>query len=105
MTGMISQEQIDTVVRVVKNVSTPLAVYLFGSYAHGTANPDSDLDIAVIKANIDDQYADAFQIRKTLFGSGISMDLLFIDKKNFDERLSHVGTVYYEIASKGIRLL
>ena len=82
-----------------------MAVYLFGSYAQGTANSDSDLDIAVIKTNIADQYEDAFQIRKTLFGSGISMDLLFIDKQKFDERLSHVGTVYYEIASKGIRLL
>ena len=101
---MVTQEQIDQVVDVVKRVSNPLAVYLFGSYASGLSTPNSDLDIAVVKTSITNQYEDAFYIRKELFGSGISIDLLFLDEKNYSERLSSFGTLQFEIANKGKRL-
>ena len=102
---MVTQEQLDRIVQVIKRVSNPQALYLFGSYASGTATTDSDLDIAVVKTDINDQYQDAFHIRKELFGSGVAMDLLFIDEKNYDKRHSIIGTVQFEIANKGKRLL
>ncbi|MCD4812271.1 nucleotidyltransferase domain-containing protein [bacterium] len=33
--------------RLIKEIS-PESIYIFGSYAHGTENPDSDLDFLVI---------------------------------------------------------
>ena len=39
----------------------PKAIYLYGSYAHGVARNDSDIDIAVIFEPIDsDEYIDIF---------------------------------------------
>ncbi len=31
-------------------------VFLFGSYAKGTSNEDSDIDVAIVVANIEDDY-------------------------------------------------
>jgi uncharacterized protein len=39
---------VDEMVRRIVEVADPVAVVLFGSYARGTARPDSDVDLLVI---------------------------------------------------------
>lgn len=102
---MFTQEQINNVVNTIKKVSNPTAIYLFGSYASGSQTDNSDLDIAIIKSEINDEFKEAFNIRKALFGNGISMDLLFFEEKNYKSRTAVLGTVQYEIENKGKRLL
>ena len=51
----LSLQQVLEFVREFKRVITPRysvepKVYLYGSYAKGSANPDSDIDVAVIVA-------------------------------------------------------
>ena len=45
---MISKEQILEVTQVIVETVKPKQIYLFGSYAKGTANSESDLDLLVI---------------------------------------------------------
>jgi len=40
----------------IKSEYRPQSVYLFGSYAKGEADEKSDIDVAVIVANIDGDY-------------------------------------------------
>ena len=46
---MVTQNQIDEIVRIIAAECKPDKVILFGSYAVGTANESSDLDLAVVK--------------------------------------------------------
>ena len=48
---MITEEQIQAVVRRIVEGYAPDRIILFGSYAYGVPNEDSDLDLLVIKAN------------------------------------------------------
>jgi predicted nucleotidyltransferase len=57
----LSQKQVLEFVREFKRVITPRysvepKVYLYGSYAKGSANPDSDIDVAVIVPSIGDNW-------------------------------------------------
>ncbi|MCY7292820.1 MAG: nucleotidyltransferase domain-containing protein [Ferruginibacter sp.] len=44
---MITTEQINLLKDVIVQTMQPEKVYLFGSYAHGVPNEDSDLDILI----------------------------------------------------------
>ncbi|HEY6083394.1 MAG TPA: nucleotidyltransferase domain-containing protein, partial [Chitinophagaceae bacterium] len=46
---MLTTAQIREIIQTIVNGYNPEKVYLFGSYANGTARKDSDLDICVIK--------------------------------------------------------
>ena len=48
---MITEEQIQAVVRRIVEGYAPDRIILFGSYAYGVPNEDSDLDLLVIKAS------------------------------------------------------
>jgi predicted nucleotidyltransferase len=48
---IISEEQIQAIVRRIVEGYQPDRIILFGSYAYGTPTEDSDLDLLVIKAD------------------------------------------------------
>ncbi len=49
---MITEEQIQAIVRRIVEGYQPDQIILFGSYAYGTPTEDSDLDLLVIKSGI-----------------------------------------------------
>jgi uncharacterized protein len=46
---------LDDVVQAIRSVADPSAIVLFGSYARGTANDQSDIDLLVIRDRDFDQ--------------------------------------------------
>ena len=44
----LSQETLDSIVKIIVRESAPDAVILFGSHARGDARPDSDVDLMVV---------------------------------------------------------
>lgn len=46
---MLSQKQIDFLVQQIAFEYQPDKIYLFGSYANGKANADSDVDLFIVK--------------------------------------------------------
>lgn len=48
---MITEEQIQAIVRRIVEGYQPDRIILFGSYAYGTPTEDSDLDLLVIKSS------------------------------------------------------
>jgi uncharacterized protein len=92
---MISKEKISEVVRKIASGYNPDKIILFGSYAYGNPNEDSDLDIFVIKETDLPRPQRTVQVRKMLFGSLIPIDLIVYTPKEIEEsRDNHFGFVY-----------
>ncbi len=88
---------------IVKEVN-PMRLVLFGSRASQKINPNSDIDLCVINDRVEDKSQEFIKIRKAL-GSFISpMDILILNKDEFEKRKDIWGTVQYEIDKKGIVL-
>jgi predicted nucleotidyltransferase len=58
---------------------------LFGSYAEGNPNENSDLDLLIIKDTKQPIHHRGFEIRKALVGSMIPIDILVYTNEEFEQ--------------------
>jgi predicted nucleotidyltransferase len=77
-------------------------IILFGSYAYGTPDKESDLDICII-TNVTDRKIDVlrkirFQIKNII---NTPLDLLVYNKSDFTERAMLKGSLEYKINTEG----
>jgi len=84
---MISQKQIEEIIKRVASSYKPEKIILFGSYAYGTPSEESDLDLLVIvKSSKRPRYQRAREIRKHLWGiSDVPKDILVYTQEEIDE--------------------
>jgi predicted nucleotidyltransferase len=80
----------------------PEKIILFGSYAYGTPNADSDVDLLVIMPAYS-QHSQAVRIRAA-FPAPFAMDLIVRTPKNLGWRLAEGESFHTEIVTKGIVL-
>ena len=73
---MISAEKIEKIKQQIVRDFNPIKILLIGSYASGTQNKNSDLDLLIIKDSDLPRHRRAFSIRKSLIGNKIPMDIL-----------------------------
>ena len=79
-------------------------IYLFGSYAYGEPNEDSDVDICVIIRKRLRRFKMAFKINSILHDNNIvPSDLLVFRSKEFNEALK-IRNIERTIANHGILL-
>lgn len=98
---MIPQEKINEVVeRIVKNVK-PEKVILFGSYAYGEPDEDSDLDILVIKESVLPRYERVREVKKYLRGIKIPVDLIVYTPEEIDEWRGVKNSFINEVMERG----
>ena len=82
------QKELDLIKESVLKTVPAQAIYLFGSYAYGTPNEDSDLDIYVVIPDMDIDTLDAaIEIRKDLSKKKtMPLDLLISKQSKFNIR-------------------
>lgn len=78
-------------------------IILFGSYAYGTPNEDSDLDICIIDDNFISKLKSKREIREKLQDINIAKDILLVNNNYY---LSHsdenwLNTALYDVRNKG----
>jgi uncharacterized protein len=73
---MISQEQISDIVRRIAEHYQPERIILFGSYANGTPDEDSDLDLLIVKNVEGPRIGRSVDVRRLLLGWQVAMDIL-----------------------------
>jgi predicted nucleotidyltransferase len=74
----------DIVTRIAINFN-PDKIILFGSYAAGTPNDDSDIDLLIIKDTDLPRQRRSFDIQKMLIGSMIPMDIIVYTNNEFEK--------------------
>ena len=96
-------DEIEVIKQKLVDQIKPIGVYLFGSFANGTAHADSDLDFYII---VDDGEKDLYAIAASAYKAirdvkQRPMDILVGTKSGFDERKDQF-TVENEVFHKGI---
>jgi predicted nucleotidyltransferase len=100
------QEELTLIKDVIISMAPTEAIYLFGSYAYGEPNQESDLDIYVVISddgdfdtiNISTKIRQALYKKKT-----IPMDLLISPKSVFNNKKEKISLENI-VAKKGIKI-
>jgi len=79
----------------------PLKIILFGSYAYGTPNADSDLDICVVKKEVKSKSKEKKEIRERLKELLIAKDILVSSLEEYEFYKMQFGSVFMDIEKKG----
>ena len=103
---IISKDLIDSIVNTIASKFDTNEIFLFGSYANGDANIESDLDICVTTRLGDRRKIDLTRaIRREISNLfNIPIDILIYDTDEFQRRAAHQNTLEYKIRTQGILL-
>jgi predicted nucleotidyltransferase len=101
MTTVEAQATIQEMVRRIVEQFHPDQVILFGSYARGTAGPDSDVDLMVVMPVEDSIQEKRIQIRVALRGMGIAKDVAVVTPEQVKKYRDMVGTIIYPAFREG----
>ena len=101
---MVSNETIQELVERIKQFD-PDKIILFGSYAYGTPNEHSDVDLFVVKENEPSLRDLRISIRSKLFDiyykKNFNLDL-FVDNNEHINYRKSIGDLFYnDLTSKG----
>ncbi|MBI4664492.1 MAG: nucleotidyltransferase domain-containing protein [Verrucomicrobia bacterium] len=97
----VTPEKIAEAVRRLVEAADPRKIILFGSRARGDAREDSDLDLLVVKREVEDRVAEIVRLNRVLKGLILPIELVVISERMFEELASTPGTVYFEAKREG----
>jgi predicted nucleotidyltransferase len=100
------QNKLDEISQIIAKTVPVESIYLFGSYAYGNPNKDSDLDLYVVfKDEMQMRELDAITAISIAISpvKNMSMDILGLKQNRFNDRKLY-ATLERKIAREGIKL-
>ncbi len=103
---MIDAKMIEEIKKRLIETFNPVEIYIFGSYARGTADEESDLDLLIIVDKCDPKnlFKAMSEGHRALLGLDISKDILVLGKAEFDIASEDKTRVFYSIKRKGKKI-
>ena len=95
------QAVIDEMVRRIVSLCDPERIILFGSYARGTAGPDSDVDFLIVMSLHSTKREARLKIRRALSGMGLSKDVVVVTPQEMDRFRQCAGTIVRAAVQEG----
>lgn len=90
--------RLSDIVSSLKNVN-PQKIVLFGSYAYGTPNPNSDIDLLVV-VDSDKSFHQRIQQLRPLLPKDKAIDLIVLTPQEY-QKAKGINPLVSEIDSKG----
>lgn len=102
---MVTQSQIDEIIRILVSECQPDKIILFGSYASGTATEDSDLDLAIVKETDLPRFKRSANFRRALRSNGrrwlFPMDIVVYTPEEIAAYQNDPYSLIHEILNTG----
>lgn len=97
----LSQKILDQIVAKIVDVAQPEKIILFGSYARGDANEDSDFDLLIIEREVTARRTESVRIRRALRSFRVPVDILVYSMDEVKCYGNIMGTVLYPALREG----
>jgi len=98
---MIQPAQIEAAVRTLAEQASPERILLFGSYARGDADDDSDLDFVVIERQVADRAKEMVRLRRVLRPLRLPVDVLVFSTDDVARWGQQPGSALYWALREG----
>lgn len=98
--------EIANIIKGINSSTNADKIYLFGSYAYGNPNDDSDIDLCVVTNENDIRKIDIIKkIRKAILNvATMPVDIIVYYKGEFAERAKLDCTMEHKIAVEGVAI-
>ena len=98
---MLTPRQIQEIVDTIVTGYQPEKVVLFGSYAVGEPNEDSDLDFCIIKKTKIEPLERRREVRRLFVPYQYPMDIFVFTPDEFNKRKNVFGTLQHIVNTEG----
>ena len=98
---MLPDQTIQAAVERIVAAANPTRVILFGSYARGEANEDSDLDLMVVEKVVANVGEEMVRLRHVVGDVGIGVDVLVYSEQEFEKRREWCSSPVYWATREG----
>ena len=95
------KEEIKKIIEQIKDKYKPKKIILFGSFAWGKPNKNSDIDLLIIKDTKKDYYQRIPEVRSLLHNIDRAFDILVMTQKEVAKRLKLGDFFIEDILKKG----
>ncbi|KNZ70432.1 DNA polymerase beta domain-containing protein region [Thermincola ferriacetica] len=106
MEQIINYIELNKIVDTLQENIRPKKIYLFGSYAYGQPDKESDIDLCIITDDNGKRKIEVLREARRALTSIVSqpIDLLVYRNEEFEERARLSTTLEYKIMNEGIML-
>jgi predicted nucleotidyltransferase len=98
---VISEQTIRHAAQLLGEAAKPSRVILFGSYARGDAQEDSDLDFLVIEPTLQDKFREMVRLRQVLRPLRVPADVLVCSQADLNQQQDSCSTAVYWALREG----
>ncbi len=98
---MLDAQLLKTAVERVLLVSQPLQIILFGSYARGDADAQSDIDLLIVENAVADRGREVLKLTRSIGYLGIGVDVLVYSEQEVARRGRVPGTLLHNALKEG----
>lgn len=101
MKQSLINQKLSEITEKIVNEFKPEKIILFGSYAWGNPNTDSDIDLFVVKKTDKSRLERGVEAEKILWGFGVPIDILVYTPEEVQNRLQLKDFFIENIFTKG----
>ena len=89
------------ITRRILSISDPEKIILFGSYARGDVDPDSDIDLLVVVKKVSSLRAEGLRLRRSLRGLMVPVDIVVATTDQLESYGDTIGYIYKTALAEG----
>lgn len=105
ITNIELQSELDSIIESIKNIIPVSKIILFGSYAYGSPDKNSDIDLCVITDDKRRKIEILWDIQEAIYKTAKhSVDVIVSKPEEFEDRSNSISTIEKTISGKGVVL-